>query len=171
MTIDQLLTRLSTYQGLVIIYFVLIPVVALGISFLHSVYGGRKPPWNAIYALLLYLVALPTAAVIVATGYLLLFDLTSFGDLPMVVTYLPLGSFVLTSLLVKRAVDFYYLPAILNPYGLLLLLLSCMSAGFYIYHTEVYLLFGRLWLTVGLVSLAPFLVARLILGAIAGKRE
>lgn len=171
MTIDQLLSRLSTYRGITIIYFVLIPVVALGISFLHSVYGGRKPPWNGLYALLLYLVALPAAATVTVAGYLLLFDLTTFGALPPVPTFVPFVSFVVTALLVKRAVDYYYLPAVLNPIGLILLLLLCMSAGLFIYHTELFLLFDMLWLTVGLAALAPFILARIILAAVAGKRE
>ena len=171
MTIDQLLTRLSTYQGALIIYFALLPVLAFGLSFMHSVYGGRRPPWNGLYSLLMYLVSLPTAFVVAVTGYMVIFDMVGLGALPFVRSYVPLISFVLTALLIKRAVDFYYLPGLLNPLGQLLLMVLCMSGGLYLYHTELFLIFGNALLTGGAAALLAFLIIRGILGSIFGHRE
>jgi hypothetical protein len=171
MAIDQLLSRLSTYQGALIIYIALIPVVAFALSFLHSVYGGRRPPWNGLYALLTYLVAIPTAAIATATGYLLLTEALTFGELSFVPTYLPLISFILTSLLIKRAVDFYYVPWMLNPVGMLILMILTLSGGLYIYHTELFLVFGNPMLTLLAVAIVAFIVLRGILSAIFGGKE
>jgi hypothetical protein len=171
MTIDQLLSPLSAYQGALIIYFALIPVAAFGISFLHSVYGGRRPPWNALYALLTYLITAPTAAIVAGSGYLILTGETRFSDLSFVPTYVPLISFLLTSLFVKRAVDYYYVPWMLNPVGLLLLMVLTLSGGLYVYHTEPIVLFGSQLLTLAIVAFGAFLILRGILSAIFGRRE
>lgn len=171
MTIDQLFSRLSTYQGAIIIYFALIPVLSFSLSFFHSVYGGRRPPWNGLYALLTYLVTIPTAGFATATGYLILTDSLTFGELSFVPTYLPLISFVLTSLLIKRAVDFYYVPWMLNPLGMLLLMILTLSGGVYFYHTELFLIFGDALLTLLLSAVVAFVFLRGLLSAIFGRRE
>lgn len=171
MTIDQLLPRLSTHQGALIIYFALIPVAAFALSFFHSVYGGRRPPWNGLYALLTYLVTIPTAAIATATGYLIFTETISFGELSFLPTYLPLISFVLTTLIIKRAVDFYYIPWMLNPVGMLLLMIFTLSGGVYFYHTEIFLLFGEPLLTLLLVAVVAFVILRGILSALFGRKE
>ena len=171
MTIDQLLSRLYTYQGAIIIYFAVIPVVVFILGFMHSVYGGRRSPWNALYALLLYLVSVPTACLLAASGYVVLMQGVSVMELPFVPTYVPVISFLLTTLLVKRAVDFYYVPALLNPLGLLLLMIAALAGGLYVYYTEPIILLGSKLLTLGAAAILPFLVLRSILGAIFGRRE
>lgn len=171
MTIDQLLSTLYTYRGALIIYFALVPVAAFILSFVHSVYGGRRPPWNGLYALLTYLVTAPSAAIVAASVYLVLTGGRALSELPFVPTYVPLISFLLTALLIKRAVDFYYVPWMLNPVGLLLLMILTLAGGLYIYHTELIVLLGSRLLTLGVVTLAAFLILRGILSAIFGSRE
>ena len=168
MTIDQLLTRPAAFQLALIIYFALIPVLTLVMSFLHSVYGGRRPPWNRIYALLIYLVTIPTAIITVAIGYLLILGMITIGEIPFTSGYLPLLSFLLTALLIKRAVDYYYLPALLNPLGLLLLMLLTLSGGVYVYHSELFLVFGRPLFAGVLVAALPICG---ILSAIFRRKE
>ncbi|MFW6250405.1 MAG: hypothetical protein ACOC47_04805, partial [Alkalispirochaetaceae bacterium] len=169
MAIDQLLSRLSTHQGALIIYFALIPVVAFALSFFHSVYGGRRPPWNGLYALLTYMAAVPAAVIATGTGYLILTEVRILGELGFLPTYLPLISFLLTSLIVKRAVDFYYVPWMLNPVGMLILMILTLSGGLYIYHTERFLIFGQPMLTLLVVAIGAFVILRVILSAIFGK--
>ena len=171
MTFDRLLPLLSSYQGVLIAYCAVIPVLAFAMGFLHSVYGGRRPPWNGLYALLLYLVAIPTAIILAVSGYLLFFGTLTFGELSFVPTYVPIISFLLTALLVKRAVDYYYVPAMLNPLGLLILMLLSLSGALYVYHTEAFLLLGRPLATAAVVSVVPFLLLRGVLGRIFGRRE
>lgn len=171
MTIDQLLTRLADYQVVLIIYFALVPVLTLVMSFFHSVYGGRRPPWNGIYALLIYLATIPAAILAAATGYLLILEMITVAELRFALAYLPLISFLLTALLVKRAVDYYYLPALLNPLGLLLLLLLSLSSGLYVYNSEILLLFGSPLLTGGLAAILPFLLVRWILSVVFRRKD
>ena len=171
MMYDQLFQLLSAYRRGAIILLALIPTITFGMSWIHGVYDGRSAPWRQLYALAVHLVTLALATVVAAVA-LHLYEGGGWSDpsVPRVVLYVLLGSWVLTLLTVKRALDFRYIATVRNPLVLLLGWLAGWTAGAGLYITGLWLIPGPPVYTALTAALLVFVILQMVFSLFRPRR-
>ncbi|NNE26616.1 MAG: hypothetical protein HKN09_07215 [Saprospiraceae bacterium] len=109
MTLGDFLNYFAENPFYIIYYFIAIPLAA----FLANVFGkgeGHLNPWCMMYAILIYLVAIPGIFSIILNLYHILFENHSIYDTNIFAQILPIISMVLTFYLIKQNVSFKQIP-------------------------------------------------------------
>lgn len=118
MTLHQFFDYLSTHALVTLGFFVFLPLMAL---FVGIVGAGRgyESPWRTVYAVLIYLAAIPGMFAATLLVYLFLFERQSIWHVDLLTQVVPIISMVATLFLVQRNVDLAYVPGFGRLSGLL----------------------------------------------------
>lgn len=96
---------------LLVAFFVLVPVIAW-LASLFSKGEGHLGSWRYLFAILIYLVAIPGIFAVTLSIYLFFFERRSIMDTNIFTQVLPIISMVATFLLIKKQVDLQYVPGL-----------------------------------------------------------
>lgn len=172
MTIQAAFALLRTYQQFIVPGAIAVPVITFAISFIHGVYDGRRAPWRQLYALVVHLTT--AAAMLVAA--LVVYHIAEGGspldaEIPRWVVITITVTWILTLLVVSRAVDFAMIPGVRTAWGLILTWAVAWAASSVAWVYSIALLPGPLFNTVAAGALIVFLVVRLVLRLTPHPRE
>jgi hypothetical protein len=146
------------------VVLVLIPLVTFAISWVHGVYDGRRAPWRYIYGLVTQI----TTALFVAPAALVtlhILDGGAFSDpvVPRTVLIYLAACWLLSLLVVKRVVDFRHIPAVRNPFLLVIGWVAGWSAGGALYRFGLWLVPGPPLYTTVTVAVLVFAIVQMII--------
>ncbi len=126
MTLGDCFTYIGNNPSWVLFYFIAIPFLA----FLAWIFGkeeGTNPPWNFLYAGLVYLVAIPGIFAITLNIYLFLFERQPILETNLYSQVLPIGSMVLTFYMIRKNVCFEDIPGFGKLSGLIMILTALIA--------------------------------------------
>ena len=159
MTLGEFFEMCGRNPGLLLGYFILIPLVAF-LALLFAKNQGHLSPWKYLYAVLIYLVCLPGIFAITLSVYLFLFERRSIMDTNMYTQVLPILSMIFTIILIKKSVSLDAVPGFGKLSGLLLVIGVLMIIMWIIDKTHIYsVTFMPFWVVV-LILVAGFLLIR-----------
>lgn len=151
MTLGEFFEAVSDNRGLLLGYFLIIPLIAL-LALLFSKGQGHLSPWKYLYTVLIYLVCIPGIFAVSLSVYLFLFERKSIMETNMFTQVLPILSMILTLILIRRQVDFDLVPGFDKISGLITILAVLIGVMWIIDRTHIYS-----------ITIIPFYVVVLIL--------
>ncbi len=160
MTLGEFFTWTGNNPLLLLIYFAIIPLIALLAGFFQKG-EGHLPPWTYFYSTLIYLVSIPGIFAVTLTIYFFLFEQRSILDTNLYTQILPVISMFVTILIIKKQVDLDHVPGFGKISGLILIIASLMSVMWIIDKTHIYAITFLPFYVVILILLAGFFVIRL----------
>lgn len=166
MTLAEFFDWIGERPGLILSYFILIPIIAL-LAGLFNKGEGHLSPWKYLFSVLIYLVAIPGIFAVTLSVYMFLFERRSIMDTNMYTQVLPIFSMIVTILIIKREVDLDLVPGFDKISGLLLIIASVMTLMWIIDKTHIYSITFMPFYAVILILLAGFIVIRLGLRRLA----
>ncbi len=137
MTLQDLFDHVAAHPRHVVFYFSIIPFAALLAGWLDRD-RGHFLPWNYIYSLLIYLVAVPGIFAFTLNLYLFLFEQRSIMQLDLILQGLPILSMILTLLLIRNNVDLDYIPGFDKLSGLLIIITVVLAIMWFIDRTRIW---------------------------------
>jgi len=167
MTLGDFFELCGKNPGLLLGYFILIPLIAL-LALLFSKDQGAQSPWKYLYAILIYLVCLPGIFAITLSIYLFLFERRSVMDTNMYTQVLPILSMIFTIILIKKQVNLDVVPGFGKLSGLITVIGVLMVLMWIIDKTHIYsITFMPFWVVV-LILVVGFLLIRSAFRRITG---
>lgn len=163
MTVQDLLTLASAYQGQILLGAVLVPLAAFAMNAPLGRGGGNRAPWSYLNSAFVYAVCLPGTAALVLTGYQLLFRRQNLLALPVAIYYAPILCMLATLAAVGRSAEFGPLPGFGRLEGLMALCGGIFALLLALDRLRILVIFGGSIAT--LVALFAFLFALLKWGA------
>lgn len=160
MTLAEFFDWIGERPGLILSYFILIPIIAL-LAGLFNKGEGHLSPWKYLFSILIYLVAIPGIFAVTLSVYMFLFERRSIMDTNMYTQVLPIFSMIVTILIIKREVYLDLVPGFDKISGLLLIIASVMTLMWIIDKTRIYAITFMPFYVVILILLAGFIVIRL----------
>lgn len=131
MTLGDFLNVCSANESIVLFYFLALPLTAL-LAWVFGKGQGHESPWKYLYSALVYLACIPGIFAITLSVFLLLFERNgSILDANMHTQILPVISMFATLWLIRRNVDFDFIPGF-GKITTLVLLLTALIALFWI---------------------------------------
>ena len=147
------------------------PVLAGVIGLLHAPGGGGEGPWRYLYAVVVYLAAVPGMFSAVLVLYALLFTGESLLEVNLLVYFGPIAGMAATFALARRTVDLDDVPGFGRLSGLLLMAAVSFSAVFLLTRLRVWVVFGANLLWFFLLALGVFLALKLGAARLFGRRQ
>ena len=126
MTLADLFTYANHHPAHVVFYFALIPFAALLAGWMERE-EGHLPPWNYLYSVLVYLVAVPAILSAAYSVYRWFFDRESIMNTNLLLQVLPVVSMLLTFLIIKQHVRIATLPGFGRLSGMVMMIVSAMA--------------------------------------------
>ena len=160
MTLGEFFVWTSGHPTFLILYFLLVPFIAL-LAGWFSKNEGHLSPWKQLYSVLIYMVSLPGIFAVTLSIYFFLFERRSILDTNLVTQVLPVISMVVTILLIKRQVDLDLVPGFDKISGLILIIATLMTLMWIIDKTHIYSITFMPFYVVILILIAGFFVIRL----------
>ena len=139
MTLKDFFDLLGDNPILIISYFSLIPFTAL----LAGILGkdeGALTPWKYLYAILIYLVAVPGIFAVTLNIYLFIFERQSVFNMDLLTQVLPILSMVATLLIIRRNVSLDYVPGFDRLGGLISMIFAALAIMWFIDRTRIYMI-------------------------------
>jgi len=109
MTFGDFLSYLNDNPYFIVFYFLAIPLTALMINIVGKG-EGHMSPWCGVYSALIYMVVIPGIFSILLNVYHMLFEKQSIYDANIIAQVLPIFCMMLTLFIIKRNVDFKFIP-------------------------------------------------------------
>jgi hypothetical protein len=125
MTLQDVFIAVGDYRTTTILFFVLLPVLALAIGII----GGTKDhlsPWKYFYSVIVYLVSIPGVFAVGFNAYLFLFQRQDIMQTNLLLQVLPILSMVITVFILKRNIKLDFIPGFDKIYGFWLMLFAAM---------------------------------------------
>lgn len=160
MTLNDFFEACGNNPGVLLIYFMLVPLVAL-LALFFSGGQGHLSPWKYLYTVLIYLVALPGIFAITLSIYLFLFERRSIMDTNIYTQVLPVVSMLLTFILIRKQVDLDLVPGFGKLSGLVTVISMLMVIMWIIDKTHIYAITFLPFYVVILILIAGFLLIRM----------
>lgn len=159
MTLGEFFTACGEHPEVLLGYFVLIPLVAL-MALFFSKGQGHLSPWKYLYAILIYLCAIPGIFAVTLSVYLFLFERRSIMDTNIYTQVLPIVSMLATFILIRKQVDLKVVPGFDRLSGLVTILAILMIIMWIIDKTHIYSITFMPFYVVVLILIVGFLVIR-----------
>lgn len=151
---------------------VLVPVLlAGGTGLLHAPGRGGDAPSRYLYAVAIYLAAIPGMFSVVLALYALLFTGESLLEVNLLVYFGPIAGMVATFALARRTVDLDDVPWFGRISGLLLMAAVSFAAVFVLSRLRVWVVFGANPLWFFALALAVFFALKLGVARLFGRRR
>ena len=158
MTLQEFFELLANNPGLIIGFFLLIPITAWIACFMGRD-EGHLPPWKYLYSTLIYLVCVPGIFAITLNIYLFLFEQRSILQTDIYTQIIPIISMIATLFIIKMNVNLERIPGFEKLSGLLIMIFVVLGIMWVIDSTRIF---------VGVFSFMPFWVVIVIFaGALA----
>ena len=168
MTLQELFDFIAQHPAYIIFYFAIIPFAA----FLAGVLSRREshlPPWNILYAVLIYAVCIPGIFAVTLNVYLFLFENRSIMEMDIYTQILPTLSMIVTLVIIRRYVHFDYIPGFDTLTSLITIIAATLGIMWFIDRTKIWLLsYVRIEIVV-LFFIALLLVIRFSWSRMFGK--
>ena len=142
MTARDLLAAGASHPSWLIPLFCTPPVIALLLRWIHGRGQGGERPYRTFYAVLVYAVCIPGMLGAVLVGYTLFFTRENLLDVDVLVYGLPLGSMVITLLIIARSVGFDEIPGFGRLSGLMVMIGMTFVIILALQKTRIWLVFG-----------------------------
>lgn len=120
MTLGEFFSLLTAHPGVLAAYYVILPLTAFLGGWLAQG-QGHQSPWRWLFAVLVYMAAVPGMFALVLSMYIWLFERRSVLDTDLLLQVLPLLSMALTLWLIRRAVPLRAVPGFGRLSGLLMM--------------------------------------------------
>ncbi len=166
MTLGEFFTWTSAHPGLLLGYFIGIPLIAL----LAGMFGkgeGHLSPWKYLYSTLIYMVAIPGIFAVTLSIYFFLFERRSILDTNLYTQILPVLSMAATILIIRRQVSLDQVPGFDKISGLIMIIATMMTLMWIIDKTHIYAITFMPFYVVILILLVGFFVIRYGLRSLA----
>lgn len=137
MTLGEFFELCGNNPALLMGYFLLIPFIAL-MALLFSDGQGHLSTWKYLYAILIYLVAIPGIFAVTLSIYLFLFERRSIMDTNIFTQVLPIVSMMATFILIRKQVDLDLVPGFGKLSGLVTILSVLIIIMWVIDRTHIY---------------------------------
>ena len=160
MTLAEFFDWIGERPGLILTYFILIPLIAL-LAGVFSKGQGHLSPWKYLYSALIYLVSIPGIFAVTLSVYLFLFERRSIMDTNMYTQVLPIFSMIATILIIKKQVSLDQVPGFDKLSGLIIIISSLICLMWIIDKTHIYSITFMPFYVVILILIAGFFVIRL----------
>lgn len=144
-------------------FFLLMPLTALVASILGR-NEGHLAPWKYLYSTLVYLACIPGVFSVALSVYLFLFEKRSIMEMDMYTQVLPVISMLLTLMLIRRNVQFQYIPGFDRISSMMMMIGSTFVVMWLLDRTRVYVFSYMPIQYLALVVIALLLVFRYGLG-------
>ena len=170
MTLQELFNRIADYPQLVLFFFGVVPLAAWILGSV-SRGEGHLSPWKYIYAVLIYLAAIPGIFAVTLSVYLFLFERRSILDTDLYIQVAPVMSMATTLLLIRKNVDLDWIPGFDRLSGLITMIAAAMVIMWLVDRTHL-VVFSYLRFEYALIIFVLlFLIIRYSWGRfISGKR-
>ncbi len=136
MTLRDFFSLIGANPSYIIFYFAIIPFAAL-LAGLLSKGEGHLSPWRFLYSILIYAVCIPGIFAVTLSIYYFLFEKRSILDTDVYIQLLPIVSMVLTLLIIKRNVDFDYIPGFDKLSGLMTMIAATLAIMWFVDRTHI----------------------------------
>jgi hypothetical protein len=166
MTLGEFFEWTAGHPGLLLGYFIGIPLIAL-LAGMFAKGEGHLSPWKFLYSTLIYLVAVPGIFAVTLSIYFFLFERRSILDTNLYTQVLPVLSMVVTLLVIKKQVSLDQVPGFGKISGLIMVIATVMCLMWIIDKTHIYAITFMPFYVVILILLAGFFVIRLGLRRLA----
>src|SRR5688572_20472174 len=167
MTLGEFFTWTGENPVLLLSYFIGIPLIAL-LAGVFSKGEGHLSPWKYLYAVLIYLVAIPGIFAVTLSIYLFLFERRSIMDTNIYTQILPVVSMLTTFILIRKQVDLDLVPGFGKLSGLITVLSMLMIVMWIIDKTHIYAITFMPFYVVVLILVVGFLLIRMGFKRITG---
>jgi hypothetical protein len=159
MTLGEFFELCGDNPGLVLGFFILIPMIAL-LALFFSKGQGHLSPWKYLYSVLIYLVAIPGIFAVTLSIYLFLFERRSIMDTNLYTQVIPVVSMLATFILIRKQVDLVYVPGFDKLSGLITIISILMVIMWIIDKTHIYAITFMPFYVVVLILIVGFLLIR-----------
>ena len=159
MTLGEFFELCGRNPVLLLGFFAGVPLIAL-LAWLFSKGEGHLSPWKYLYAVLIYLVAIPGIFAVTLSVYLFLFERRSIMDTNIFTQVLPIVSMLATFILIRRQVDLDLVPGFGKLSGLTTLLGVLIAIMWVIDKTHIYSITFMPFYAVILILVAGILLIR-----------
>ncbi len=159
MTLQELFDLIAATPAYVIFYFAIIPFAAL-LAGLLSKGEGHTTPWNILYSVLIYAVCVPGIFAVTLSVYFFLFERKSIMQTDLYTQVLPIVSMVATLLIIRKNVDFDYIPGFDKISGLITMIAATLGIMWFIDRTHIYAITYLRFEVVLLIFFALLLLVR-----------
>lgn len=166
MTLGEFFEWIGERPGLILAYFLLIPIIAL-LAGMFSKGEGHLSPWKYLYSTLIYLVSIPGIFAVTLSVYMFLFERRSIMDTNMYTQVLPIFSMIVTILIIRKQVSLDLVPGFDKISGLIMIIAALICLMWIIDKTRIYSITFMPFYVVILILLAGFFVIRLGLRRLA----
>ncbi len=136
MTLREFFQLLADNHLYVLFFFLIIPFAAW-LAGVLSKNEGHLSPWKYLYSGLIYLVCVPGIFAVTLDVYLFLFEKQSIFDTDIYTQILPVASMVATLLIIRRNVDFDYIPGFDKLSGLITMISATLAIMWFIDRTHI----------------------------------
>ena len=141
MTLRELFNLLDdpTNARSVLLFFLAIPVLAALVGIL-SKGKGHLAPWKYVFATMIYMVAIPGIFALTLNMYLFLFEQQSIMNTNVHTQLLPIGSMVLTIVIIRNFVDLDWIPWFNKLPGLFMIIASALAIMWFVDRTRIWVI-------------------------------
>ena len=162
MTLGDFFEHCGQNPALLLVFFILIPVIAL-LALFFSRGQGHQSSWKYLYAVLIYLVAIPGIFAVTLSIYLFLFERQSIMDTNIYTQVLPVVSMLATFILIRKQVDLDLVPGFDKLSGLVTILTVLILLLWVLDKTHIFSVMIIPFYFVILMLIVGFLVVRMAL--------
>jgi len=162
MTLGEFFERCDQSPALLLVFFILIPLIAL-LALFFSRGQGHLSSWKYLYSVLIYLVAIPGIFAVTLSIYLFLFERRSIMDINIYTQVLPVVSMLATFILIRKQVDLDLVPGFDKLSGLVIILTVLIILMWVLDKTHIFSVMIIPFYFVILMLIVGFLVVRMAL--------
>lgn len=158
MTLQNVLDLVGQNPIYPLFYFVALPCLAW-LAGLFSKEDGNFPPWNYLYAVLIYAVCIPGIFALTLNVYLFLFERRSIFQADIFAQILPIFSMIATLFIIRKNADFDYIPGFERIWGFVLMITASMAFMWFLDRTHIIAFISmNFWQVLGVFTLFMLLI-------------
>lgn len=137
MTLRQFFEWVQTQPSVIIYYFAIILAITL-VASLFSKEEGQLPPWNWLYAIIIYLVCIPGIFAVTLSIYFFLFEKRSIMDTELLLQVLPIAMMFIIVYIIRKNVDLKFIPGFEKLSSLMIIIAVLLSLMWIVDRTQLY---------------------------------
>lgn len=145
MTLQELFVFISQYPVIVLLYFILVPLIAIIANFMCLSSEAKLFPWKYLYAVLIYAACVPGIFALTLCIYSALFNVSGLLEVNILVYFLPLISMVSTVAIIRKKIAMADIPGFGRLWGLMMLIAATFITIFILQRTHIWIYISGNW--------------------------
>jgi hypothetical protein len=137
MTLRQFFEWVQEQPSVIIYYFAIILAITI-IASLFAKEEGQLPPWNWLYAVIIYLVCIPGIFAVTLSVYFFLFEKRSIMDTELLLQVLPIAMMFIIVYIIRKNVDLKFIPGFEKLSSLMIIIGVILSLMWILDRTQLY---------------------------------